>query len=198
MSDIQLPDSFQSDPRDRSLSISQPSNEAAPYVIRPALPGDAQAVGKVLDRSYRTLLADDYEPDLLRAALPLISRARPSLLTCGTYFVLEQGEEILVAGGWSDMSPHGRPAQRGEGHIRHVACDPKVARQGLAAALMDRVLVSAAAAGVTRLHCQSTLTAAPFYKACGFVPRGRIDVRLPTGLLFPAVQMLWEAGRLAG
>lgn len=53
-------------------------------VVRPAMPADTENVSRVLARSYRALLAEDYEPALLREALPLISRARPSLMSCGT------------------------------------------------------------------------------------------------------------------
>ena len=144
----------------------------------------------MLARSYRALLAPDYEPSLLRDALPLISVARPSLLSCGTYFVAEHDDRILAAGGWTDLSPHGAPGRAGVGHIRHVACDPSVTRKGVTSRLMTQVLNSARAAGVTELRCQSTLTAVPFYESQGFGVLGRIDVRLPTGVLFPAMQMV--------
>jgi GNAT superfamily N-acetyltransferase len=162
----------------------------ADLVIRPALPADTEGVSRMLARSYRALLAPDYDPGLLREALPLISSARPSLLSCGTYFVVEQEDRILAAGGWTDLSPHGAPGRSGVGHIRHVACDPLVARRGVASLLMRRVSCSARSAGVVELRCQSTLTAVPFYESQGFGILGRIDVRLPTGILFPAVQLL--------
>lgn len=162
----------------------------ADLVIRPAMPADTEGVSRMLARSYRALLAADYDPALLREALPLISVARPSLLSCGTYFVAEHDDRILAAGGWTDLSPHGAPGRAGVGHIRHVACDPSVVRQGVASRLMRHVLGSAQSAGVTDLRCQSTLTAVPFYEAHGFGALGRIDVRLPTGVLFPAVQMV--------
>ena len=158
-------------------------------VIRPAMPADTEGVSRMLTRSYRALLAADYDPELLREALPLISSARPSLLSCGTYFLAERDDRVLAAGGWTDVSPHGAPGRAGVGHIRHVAVDPSVVRTGVGSLLMRRVLGSAAAAGVTDLRCQSTLTAEGFYAAHGFGSLGQIEVRLPTGVLFPAVQM---------
>ncbi|QOL81578.1 GNAT family N-acetyltransferase [Pseudooceanicola spongiae] len=175
-------------------ALAKPTPEPWPdVIIRPALPADTEAVSRMLARSYRALLAPDYEPGLLRDALPLIGQARPSLLTCGTYFIAEDGERVLAAGGWTDFSPHGAPGRAGEGHIRHVATDPDAARQGLGQRILRRILRSARAAEVKVLHCQSTLTAEPFYEALGFEMRAHIDVRLPTGLLFPAVQMRWQA-----
>ena len=157
--------------------------------VRAAMPADTDAVAKVLAKSYRALLAPDYDPELLRQSLPLISQANPRLLSCGTYFVVEEDDRILACGGWTDTSPHGAAGRHGVGHIRHVAVDPMVARKGYGTLLMARIFESARATQVTDLRCQSTLTAAPFYAAAGFGSLGRIDVRLPTGLLFPAVQM---------
>lgn len=169
--------------------LAPPGADLADIEIRPAMPADTEGVSRLLARSYRALLAPDYDPALLRDVLPLIGQANPRLLNCGTYFVAEQGERILAAGGWTDVTPHGRPGQPGVGHIRHVATDPDIARRGIGARLMARVLRSAAAAGMDDLRCQSTLTAAPFYESLGFTSLGRIDVRFPTGALFPAIQM---------
>lgn len=171
------------------LAPPGPNDGLADLIIRPAMPADTEGVNRVLARSYRALLAADYDPALLRDVLPLITVARPSLLSCGTYFVAEQDDRILAAGGWTDLSPHGAPGRAGVGHVRHVACDPDVLRQGVSTRLMQRVFRSARSAGVVDLRCQSTLSAVPFYESLGFGSLGRIDVRLPTGVLFPAVQM---------
>lgn len=169
---------------------------AAPEILlRPGLPADTDQVNRMLARSYRALLAQDYPADLLREALPFLKRPRPGLLTCGTYFLaLDAADErVLAAGGWTDTTPWGAPGRPGEGHVRHVATDPDVARQGLGARVMRQVIRSARAAGVELLHCQSTLTAVPFYMSLGFEPRAEIELRLPNGILFPAVQMRWRA-----
>jgi GNAT superfamily N-acetyltransferase len=179
---------------DRPHSPPGPGIGLPDLLVRPAMPADTEGVTRLLARSYRALLAADYDPALLREALPLISVARPSLLSCGTYFVVEQDDRILAAGGWTDLSPHGAPGRAGVGHVRHVAVDPACARTGLGSLLMRRVLCSARAAGVVDLRCQSTLTAVPFYSSLGFETVGRIEVRLPTGVHFPAVQMRREEG----
>lgn len=163
--------------------------------IRPAVPGDLERVSTMLARSYRALLAPDYAPEVLRDALPYLTRANPALMRCGTYFIAFDGDgRPLAAGGWTDTSPYGAAGRRSEGHIRHVACDPDKARTGLGRRLMGEVMASAEAAGISLLHCQSTLTAQPFYKALGFENGGRIDVRIAPGVWFPAVQMRWRKG----
>ncbi|WP_375692023.1 GNAT family N-acetyltransferase [Pseudooceanicola sp. LIPI14-2-Ac024] len=163
---------------------------APTITIRPAVPGDLDRVSTLLARSYRALLAPDYAPQVLRDALPYLTRANPRLMRCGTYFVaVDDDGRPLAAGGWTDASPHGAAGRRGEGHVRHVATDPDHAGAGMGRKLMEKVFASAEAAGVDVLHCQSTLTAQPFYRALGFEPRGRIDIRIVPGVWFPAIQM---------
>ncbi|MGI3169251.1 GNAT family N-acetyltransferase [Pseudooceanicola sp. C21-150M6] len=173
----------------RAAPDAPPGPGLSDLIIRPAMPADTEGVSRMLARSYRALLAPDYPPDLLRETLPIISLARPSLLSCGTYFLAEIGERIVGAGGWTDASPHGAPGRYGVGHVRHVAVDPEVARCGVGTRILSRVFGSARSAGVTELRVQSTLTGEPFYLELGFKTVARIEVRLPTGALFPAVQM---------
>ncbi|MBY6091264.1 GNAT family N-acetyltransferase [Pseudooceanicola sp. 502str34] len=158
--------------------------------IRPAAPSDADALSRLLSRSYRALLAADYAPALLTEALPYIGQARPALLGCGTYFLTQDSDgRLLAAGGWTDTSPHGRAARTGEAHIRHVAVDPDAVRQGHGQRLLGHILAHARHAGVTRVHCLSTLTAAGFYRAQGFETLAKVETRLVPGLYFPVVQM---------
>jgi GNAT superfamily N-acetyltransferase len=152
--------------------------------LRTATPGDLSAVDALLARSYPKLLKADYPPSVLVLALPIISRARPSLLASGSYFVAETGEgRIVGAGGWT----RGRGAGRGD--VRHVVTDDRCVRQGVGRAVLDLVLETAAAAGLRQLDCQATRTAVPFYRALGFAETGRIEVPLAPGIVFPAVHM---------
>lgn len=158
--------------------------------IRPTTQTDLAAVDALLAASYPTLLKRDYPPSVLVTALPLISRANPALLRSGSYFMAEDGEgRALAAGGWSRAAPQGGVGVPEIGHVRHVATHPAHLRQGLAQAIMTRVLADALAAGVERMICQSTQTAVPFYRAMGFRVRGEIVIALRPGIPFPAVEM---------
>jgi GNAT superfamily N-acetyltransferase len=158
--------------------------------IRPARPDDRSAVTQLFRRSYPPLLAADYDPAVLRAALPLITTAQPGLLGCGTYFVAEnEAGRIVGAGGWTDISPSRGVGADRQGHMRHVATDPAVLRQGVARRLLAVTLASARDFGMERLHCMSTRTAVQFYRAMGFDPLGEIELTLAPGVYFPAVQM---------
>jgi len=159
------------------------------FSVRPTTSADLAAVDELLARSYPRLLKADYPPSVLVTALPIISRAQPALLSCGTYYVAETPDgQILGAGGWTpDRSD---PAQ---GHIRHVVSDDRVLRQGVGRAIITHALHSAQIAGRTRMECLSTLTAERFYAALGFESVGPFDVTLQPGIQFPSVRMIRTA-----
>ncbi|WP_415403742.1 GNAT family N-acetyltransferase [Tateyamaria sp. SN3-11] len=154
-------------------------------LIRPSTKADMAAVDALLARTYPKLLKADYPPSVLVTALPIISRAQPQLLTCGTYYVADEGGAILGAGGWT---PDRKVA--GLGHIRHVVTDDRALRRGVGRALMERSFAEARAAGMTRMECWATLTAERFYQAVGFETLGPMDVTLQGGISFPSLRMM--------
>lgn len=161
--------------------------------LRRARPSDLAAVDLLLSRSYPRLLAADYPPSTLVTALPLISRARPDLLSSRSYFVVEDAEgRIVGAGGWTAHSPaaRGGKVQAGLGHIRHVATEPSMTRQGIGTALMGQVIADALSQGVRWLDCLSTRTAVPFYRALGFRVVNPVDISLAPGIDFPVIRMM--------
>ncbi|MFN3148074.1 MAG: GNAT family N-acetyltransferase [Paracoccaceae bacterium] len=151
--------------------------------IRTARPDDLARVDALLARAYPRLLRPDYPPSVMVLALPIIARARPELLSSGTYFVAETAEgEILGAGGWTP----GRGAL-GRADVRHVVTDDRATRRGIGRAILSRVFETATAAGIRGLDCQSTRTAVPFYRALGFQPIRQITIPLAPGIAFPAM-----------
>lgn len=161
----------------------------ATLTIRTAARADLAAVDALFAASYPVLLKSDYPPSALVMALPLISRANPRLLTSGSYFLAVEGDQVRGAGGWTWTAPQGGVGPRDMGHVRHVVTDHRAVRRGIGRALMTRVIDHASASGVGVLDCLSTLTAVPFYTACGFEEIGPVDVTLRPGIDFPAVRM---------
>ena len=157
--------------------------------IRPSGRDDLATIDALLSQSYPVLLKDAYAPSVLVTALPLISRAQPNLISSGTYFVVEDQDGIVGAGGWTWAAPQGGVSPIDMGHIRHVVTSHTRTRKGIGRALMARIFETARSAGVKFLDCQSTLTARPFYKACGFDEIGPIEIMLRPGIAFPAVRM---------
>lgn len=162
---------------------------------RLARPDDLTAVDRLLARSYPRLLKADYPPSIMVTLVPMIARARPELLASGRYFVVEDAAGRLVgAGGYSLAAPgrRGGPSgavQRAVGHIRHVACDPDVTRQGIGRRLMAAIFSAAGGEGVRLYECLSTRTAVKFYEAVGFAVVGPVDVPIAQALSFPAILM---------
>jgi len=155
------------------------------FTVRPSTGSDLAAVDVVLARSYPKLLKHDYPASVLVTALPLISKAQPALMSCGTYYVAEMPDgRILGAGGIT------RDRARADiGHVRHVATDPDCTRQGVAGAILRHALMRARDSGLVHIECWATRTAVPFYRAQGFDETGPIEVPLAPGISFPAVRM---------
>nr|WP_240931729.1 GNAT family N-acetyltransferase [Sedimentitalea sp. CY04] len=140
-------------------------------------------------RSYPKLLKSDYAPSVLVTALPIISRARPGLIACGTYYVGVDNDQVLAAGGWT------RDRVRADkGHIRHVVTDDRALRRGIGRAILGHTIETARQAGVIELECASTLTAVPFYSSVGFEVEEDMIIELAPGIQFPAVRMrqVWQ------
>ena len=159
------------------------------FTLRMATKQDIAAVDALLARAYPRLLKADYPPSTLVMALPLISRAQPELVTCGSYYLVEEDDVLLGAGGWTATAPGSGRVTRGVGHIRHVVTDDRATRRGVGRALMDHICTAARQNGLRRLECLSTLTAEPFYQAMGFESCSRVDVALGPAIAFPAIQM---------
>jgi GNAT superfamily N-acetyltransferase len=156
--------------------------------LRIARPNDLGAVDALLARSYPALLKADYSPSVLVTALPIISRANPSLMRSGTYWLAEEGR-LLGAGGWTAAPPVAGQGGRGIAHVRHVVTDPSALRRGVARSVLSSSMTQAAAAGFRAITALSTRTAVPFYAALGFERIEEMEVPLRPGIVFPAVRM---------
>jgi N-acetylglutamate synthase-like GNAT family acetyltransferase len=163
------------------------------FLIRIAAPTDSDAVDALLAASYSSLLAACYDSDTLARALPHLTKANPTLLACGTYYVAERGPGNLVGcGGWTAVKPGSGEITEGEAHIRHFATHPEWTRHGIGSALLGRCISDARSIGIRKMHCLSTLNAEHFYRAGGFHTVGAIDVQLGSSLTFPGILMSCE------
>lgn len=160
------------------------------YSVRVANAGDNKSVSGLLSASYPVLLAQDYDPGLLSAALPLMTNANLRLLASGTYYVaVTSSGAIIGCGGWTAEAPGGGESTPGVGHIRHFAVHPDWTRRGVGLALLNRCIEDAQSRSVGMLECFSTLTAESFYRSAGFVAVGAIAMRLSPAVAFPGLLM---------
>ena len=164
------------------------------YSVRVAELADSEAVSRLLSASYSNLLGNHYDPDLLKSALPFMTRANTELLASGTWYVAESKAETLVGcGGWSMARPGTGEIVPGEGHVRHFATRPEWLGRGIGTSLLARCFMDAKPL-IHTLHCFSTLTAEPFYRACGFETIGPIEVPMGSTVKFPAILMRRRLG----
>ncbi len=97
-------------------------DDDATYGLRVAGPSDIEAVGALLVASYSSLLTARYASDTLRRALPHLTRANPTLLASGTYFLAEREPgDLAGCGGWTIARPGSGEIIDGEAHLRHFA-----------------------------------------------------------------------------
>ena len=160
------------------------------FTIRSATRQDYEAIGDILNASCATLMAAAYDKQLLAAALPLITKANPTLIAAGTYLIAQTDDKTMVGcGGWSLDRPGTGEVVPGLAHIRHFATAPSWTGRGIGRALYTCCEEAARTSGATQLECYASLNAQPFYAALGFEAIGRSMVRLAPGLMLPHIVM---------
>jgi GNAT superfamily N-acetyltransferase len=156
---------------------------------RAAHPQDAAAVEGVLLAYYPNLMRHAYQPDLLRRALPRMTKPDPRLLGSGTYLLAEANGRAIACGGWSLAPPGMVRSEPGVAHIRHFATDEAWAGRGLGWLIYERCETQAHAAGVATFECYSSLNGEAFYSALGFRRVGLVHVPMGPDLSFPSIHM---------
>jgi N-acetylglutamate synthase-like GNAT family acetyltransferase len=158
--------------------------------LRQASPDDSAPVSALLAGSYPRLMAAAYDDALLLRVLPRITKANPSLLASGSYFIAETKPYAVVGcGGWTHEKPGSGETVTGIGHIRHFATDAGWTDRGIGRSIYDRCEMQARTAGIKTFECYSSLNAEAFYAALGFAVIDRIDVPMGDGLFLPSLHM---------
>jgi GNAT superfamily N-acetyltransferase len=165
------------------------------FRVRVASADDAEGVSAVLRASYSQLLTAHYTPAEMAPMRPLIVKANPKLLICGTYYVAVGDGAYLGCGGWTPAkyAPAGEDTT-GLGAVRHFATHPDHVRRGVGRAMYEESERTARAAGMTRFLCNAAKGAEAFYAALGFVGDEPFDVPLAEGVLMPSVRMFKTLG----
>ena len=155
------------------------------YVLRVATLEDAAAIDGLLQASYPKLMASSYDEEVLSPALKLMTKANPSLLSSGTYYVAELTTALMVGcGGWTLERPGTGTVEPHLGHIRHFATHPAWIGRGIGRAIYRLCESAARSAGVIAFECYSSLNAEGFYSALGFKRTREIDIELEPGTLY--------------
>ena len=168
--------------------------------LRSATADDVPALFALIERSVRLLSASVYTPAQIDAALAHVFGVDSQLLADGTYYVIDAGDRIVAAGGWSARQTlFGGDQMKGDddvvidrtmpARIRAFFVDPDWTRRGLARQLYDACEAAARERGFQRFELMATLPGVPLYRALGFEDLERVDVEMPDGLVLPCLRM---------
>jgi N-acetylglutamate synthase-like GNAT family acetyltransferase len=173
----------------------------ASFSIRPAREEDVPALERLIPLSVRGLQATTYSQAQMKAGLGPVFGVDRQLIRDGTYFVVEEGGEIVACGGWSrrkavfggDRERTGEDAALDPAHdaarIRAFFVHPECARRGIGRLILTRCEEAIQAAGFREAIMVATLAGEPLYAACGYAVVERYEVPLSKGLLLPVVRM---------
>jgi GNAT superfamily N-acetyltransferase len=124
-----------------------------------------------------------------------------ALIEDGTFFVFEDGHELIACGGWSrrDKLFTGAGEVAGDARLLDPATEPARvramfvradwARRGIGRAILTRCEDEARAEGFTTLALMATLPGEQLYRAYGFAETDRTMITLPDGVELDGVAM---------
>ncbi len=174
---------------------------AAPVGLRPATRADIPALEALIARSARALSAADYRPEQVEGALRGAFGVYSQLVEDGTYFVVEDGGQIVGAGGWSyratlfggdarggrdasRLDPGSQPAK-----IRAFFVAPTHARRGIGSLLLGHCEREARRRGFRQAELMATLPGVRLYAARGYVGAAPVRHDLGGGIAIEFVPM---------
>lgn len=148
--------------------------------LRKAIIADIPALDELIARSARGLSTGDYHSQQVEGALRGAFGVDTQLLADETYFVVDDGGQMVGCGGWSYRSTlFGGDARAGRdssildpktqaAKIRAFFVDPDHARRGIGSLLLDHCERQARAHGYARVELMATLPGAKLYAARGY------------------------------
>lgn len=169
-----------------ALALGIPGN----FAIRVAVAKDDQSVSSLLEDSYPELMREHYDYIALSAALPIMCKANPLLLNCGTFYLAEtRTREVIGCGGWTHEHPGSGNTERGLAHMRHFATHPAWIGRAVGRAIYVTCERHAHEAGAEVFETQSSVNAEGFYAAMGFETIEPMQVQLGNDVTLPGVLM---------
>jgi len=170
--------------------------------LRIATPADADGIESLMKASAAGLFPAFYGERQVASGIRYVAEADPMLLADGTYYVLENGGELVACGGWSrrarpytgsgDAASDDRlldPATEAA-HVRAMFTRPDWTRRGLGRRILAECERAAAAEGFSRLELMATLSGVPLYEAFGFLASGpELEITLTDGVLMACLPM---------
>lgn len=162
--------------------------------LRIAVPADAQAIDMLMKVSIASIFPAFYDERQTASSVVHIGSVDRMLLEDGTYFVIEEGEQIVACGGWSrrDKLYTGSGEGSEDARILDPATEPARiramfvrgdrARRGLGTRILEACVAAARREGYTRLALMATLPGLPLYRRFGFRVDEPVEITMPDGV----------------
>ncbi len=169
------------------------------FLSRKAVLSDLPELHALMDLSIRKLVGNFLDEAGVEASFEIMG-VDTSLITDGTYFVIEQDDRIVGCGGWSrratlfggDKTP-GRDARLLDAatepaRVRAMYTHPAYARKGIGRFILSLCEKAAKCEGFTSLELMATIAGEPLYAAYGFVVVHRMQITTSTGIVLPGAR----------
>ena len=165
-----------------------------------AIPDDLPVLRALMVLSIRKPIGALLDAERMEAAFEIMG-VDSQRIADGTYFVMEQGVQIIGCGGWSRrttlfggnhsggrgarlLDPATEPAR-----VRAMYTQPEHARQGIGRLILSLCERAARGESFRAMELVATFAGEPLYAACGDALIERIEVPTSTGLKIPCARM---------
>jgi GNAT superfamily N-acetyltransferase len=168
---------------------------------RLASENDIAELHKLIELSVRFLQKDDYTATQIEGALGTVLGLDTQLIKDGTYFVVEDENQIVGCGGWSFrrtlFGSDNASLRESElldplvdaAKIRAFFIHPDWARKGIGSRILTLCEKAARHASFKNFEMGATLTGVPLYQARGYGELERVNVPLSNGEFLQVVKM---------
>ena len=169
--------------------------------LRTARPDDIPRLQDLIAASVRELSHGFYTEQQAESGLKYVFGVDSQLIADESYYVIEDEQGFVAAGGWSRRRTlYGGDQMKGAddplldplteaARIRAFFVAPRAARRGLGRRLYEACAAAASSAGFTSLELVATMPGVPLYRALGFELGEQYSVALPDGVNLPVANM---------
>ena len=162
---------------------------------------DLDALRALMRRSIAHLQRGFLSPEQVRASHKVMG-LDSQLVRDQTYFLIERDGALAGCGGWSwratlyggddsvvTREPEPLDPATDAARIRAMYTDPDFARQGVGRLIMELCEAAARAHGFRKVEMMATLSGAPLYRACGYLPIEQVSSAPIDGVTVPLIRM---------
>lgn len=186
------------------------SESASGTPLRLATRNDAAAIDDLMKASIADLFPAFYDARQTASSIVHIGSVDRMLIDDWTYFVIEEGHEIIACGGWSRrdklytgsgagatdarrLDPATEPAR-----VRAMFVRGDRTRRGHGTRILDACEAAARAEGFRTLALMATMPGLMLYERYGFEIIGRVEIPLPDGVLIACASMTMSIREVDG